>query len=582
MPRTSHTLGRETLPGQESLAAAEEYGHALPPSSPPPTGGGGYENRSQPPYPSAGTHGNSSAYGQQPTGQGHRVGFALDDNPYGGLDGRYTSDNHAYREYGGSRPEGTGTGGQVVWQGPTEEALARQNENENGTDGEYGRERVASLVGSGLGAQRQPTLGPVASTQPNEEPRGQDYEYAQQAEMDRQQRSEQAAWQEQAAQDPTQIQEQQKGAQARHSRELAVGEIMANPYDSPSGGKTQPLNIRRDRERGSSPAAAAYTGATPDLNAQEHEYNYGSEIHGPNQSQIQNQPRQYPSYPPPESPLVDAATAAAITALAPPPSFSNMGRGSPSIGDSGTEGFRTPAESPAMMGSEHVGTFGGASTVGTGLVPDESRNGSTTAGNPAGADGGMPGVPVIALAPETETGTGSGSGTEIPPLSHAQSYSTMRGSSPLPGIPAISDPAARGPSPRPLPLPEPGYVSSVPAPSSPTTSYSPTTTGKISAGAFRKQQPRRSDLAEEPLTPNSVVPGAGSGFGAQGEGSRRLPVPPGPPPQGSAAGWQDEKKALGEEMRKRDSQGNGNGNVDGEGRFEDAPPGYSRGEDSLR
>ena len=137
--------------------------------------------------------------------------------------------------------------------------------------------------------------------------------------------------------------------------------------------------------------------------------------------------------------------------------------------------------------------------------------------------------------------------------------------------------------------PQAGYASSIPppSPSASTAAYSPTG-GKISAGAFRKAQPRRSDLGhgsaggagqEEGAGPNAYgTPGASAGQGPA-EGSRRLPVPPGgaaAPAQPLGQGWADEKKALSEQMQSQQRE------QEQRGAFEDAPPGYSRGEDSLR
>lgn len=517
---------------------------------------------------------------------GNRVGFALDDNPYGGLDGRYGSDNNAYREYGGMRsdhPNGPGpAGNQVVWQGPTEEALARQN----GPDSDYrrnSRDRIATLVGAGQGqAQRGPSLGPVASTTPHDSQRqggegGHDYEYAQQAELDRQNKEERAAWREQAT-SPDRIDQQGQQEPAGpaapsghgHSRELAIGEVMHNPYDGNQASdskvsRTAPLNIRH---RGSSPAVDVH--ANNGAPGSAGDYNYGSEGHG---------------HEPQPSPLIDPGMVAAINALAPPPSFAQMGQGqgpiqrgaSPGIGDSGTEGFRTPAESPAMLHPESIPPVPAAAP--------HSENATHTSAD----------LPIIALAPQFEGEGGDDTSAAYPNRSTNDSAMgqapVSRGNSPLPPVPGIQDPAsaapyARGPSPRPLPEPSTGVAAGAGS-SSP---YSPTgasTGGKISAGAFRKPQPRRSDT--------------------DGEGSRRLPVPPGPPGvAGQGQGWADEKRVLGEQMRQqeREAYSAGGEAVPAGGQFADAeapvdaqgqgqvpmgaPPGYtrenrdSRGEDSLR
>ena len=622
LPSTSHTLGRERLPGQESLAAAEEYGN-VPPAGHAgmPGAGTGYGNSAPPPVGAGGAGAGTGA-------GGHHVNFALDDNPYGGLDGRYGSDNNAYREYGGLRSDAAdgvrpGQGqGQVVWQGPTEEALARQN----GPDSDYrrnSRERVASLVGSGLGhtqgqipASRGPSLGPVAAVGAAAGG-GHDYEYAQQAEMDRQQREERAAWREQATQ-PDRADQQQP--QQQQQRELAVGEVMQNPYDAPTGpppdhlsaSRAAPLNIR---PRGTSPAAA--TSHLPGADARgniDNEYNYGSEGHDQERGADSGNA---------DEPLVTPGLAAAINALAPPPSFSQLGHGRSSPGmdrDSGTEGFRTPAESPAAIPTETVGDHAFPPTA----EPTHAANASGT--GQAGTGGVGVGVPVIALAPQFE-GEGGDDTNNIsvlapgPAPSGGAGYEAIRGTSPLPPVPSIQDPAsahpyARNPSPR--PLPEPGAAGSANTSPVVSTPYSPNavsgagtgsatgTGGKISAGAFRKPQPRRSDTD-------------GS---AAGEGSRRLPVPPGglagaaggaAAPAGLGQGWADEKRALSEQLRRAEqgdaapagpAQGQGQGPGQGyayaqgqgqqgqHGQFADAPadapPGYvrdhrdSRGEDSLR
>lgn len=69
-----------------------------------------------------------------PEGKGktRETAYGLDENPYGG----YVADQDRYREYGGRREDSYGSasgGNQVVWQGPTEEALRAhaQREEEN-------------------------------------------------------------------------------------------------------------------------------------------------------------------------------------------------------------------------------------------------------------------------------------------------------------------------------------------------------------------------------------------------------------------------------------------------------------------
>jgi hypothetical protein len=74
-------------------------------------------------------------------GKNRDTAYGLDENPYGG----YEADQDRYKEFGGQQDSyGTASGGnQVVWQGPTEEALHAhsQREQQQGHDYEYEQQR---------------------------------------------------------------------------------------------------------------------------------------------------------------------------------------------------------------------------------------------------------------------------------------------------------------------------------------------------------------------------------------------------------------------------------------------------------
>ena len=113
----------------QHLSAAEEFGHYPTPSSP---GGGNVPDRRQ--VDQQGPRGGQGGQGGQ---------YSLDAaDPYGGIANPYVGQNSLYGEYGGTRdsryptmggpprderyppvPGPAGEEGQVVWQGPTEEAL---------------------------------------------------------------------------------------------------------------------------------------------------------------------------------------------------------------------------------------------------------------------------------------------------------------------------------------------------------------------------------------------------------------------------------------------------------------------------
>lgn len=132
-------------PHEASIQAAEEFGNYP---------GGDVASPASARFAGQDTQYHQASY----TNKGKGRDYGLDDNPYGGVvvpGASGADENHAYREYGGTRAPSAGTpaaaGGHVFWQGPTDEAL-------HGSGG----------------------AGPAAP-----EPVAHAYEYAQHAEMER-------------------------------------------------------------------------------------------------------------------------------------------------------------------------------------------------------------------------------------------------------------------------------------------------------------------------------------------------------------------------------------------------------------
>lgn len=134
-------------------------------------------------------------------GKNRDTAYGLDENPYGG----YVADHDRYREYGGQRQDSYGAdasgGNQVVWQGPTEEALRAH-------------------------ATRGETYAPE---------RGHDYEYEQQKQLD----ADSAAWRD------TQPHNQHtpNGEQVN-----ADGGPLTNPHEG--GAPWGPLSVKRGQSPG--------------------------------------------------------------------------------------------------------------------------------------------------------------------------------------------------------------------------------------------------------------------------------------------------------------------------------------------
>lgn len=125
--------------------------------------------------------------------------FALDEsNPYGGMSNPYNGGG-GYDEYGGSRANES----QVVWQGPTEDALHFHTQ-----------------------AQTQPQAQPESHSQPqaSASAEGHGYEYEQQQQLDAEREREQAAWREREA--------------VSHVQTPQTIDVPQSPWE--------PLNVRRD------------------------------------------------------------------------------------------------------------------------------------------------------------------------------------------------------------------------------------------------------------------------------------------------------------------------------------------------
>lgn len=138
-------------------------------------------------------------------GKNRDTTYGLDENPYGG----YEADQDRYKEYGGQRMDSYGSAGtagnQVVWQGPTEEALHAhsQREQEKQRDPRYQSEQ------------------------------GHDYEYEQQKQMD----ADSAAWRETPAHNQA---EQSFTPIAEHP----TGDLQSPPATASSW---EPLSVKRDQ-----------------------------------------------------------------------------------------------------------------------------------------------------------------------------------------------------------------------------------------------------------------------------------------------------------------------------------------------
>lgn len=212
-------------------------------------------------------------------GKNRETTYGLDENPYGG----YVADHDRYREYGGDRQESYGSAGggsQVVWQGPTEDALRAHAQREE--------------------EQRQ-----------YQSERGHDYEYEQQRQMD----ADAVAWRE--TQPPVQEEQEQ---------ELGKGndeEHLPNPHAG--GAPWEPLSIKR----GQTPTTDHNTtnGATtpiphfptPPINV-EHQLGAPADIHPPVPAVAAQQypaVQPYPSQAPASDPL-DQQDEGGMDELAPP------------------------------------------------------------------------------------------------------------------------------------------------------------------------------------------------------------------------------------------------------------------------
>lgn len=433
--------GLASLPRQESIAAAEEFGH-FPGGMP-----------ASPPTPGRQAYGTSVP----PPGGGN---YGLDENPYGGIENRFStvgSNGNNYGEYGGVRQSGTvNEKGETLWQGPTEDALKQQN---RGSDGiEYAQARIASMYGhpSTSGRPSPPVRGASASFVPpagSQIPEGEpDYEHQQQAEMDRQNQQEQAAWRDQA------------GPSGSAAPALATPiNTLPNPYgedevtptqdrptESALNAPWQPLNVKRATPEPTS----LYDPPVPAPNEPSSEHNAVSEQSEAHQDDSSN--------------------------LAPPPSIAQLNARAPTPG---TEGFRTPAESPNL---------------------------------------------------------------DAEAFQHSQP--TIASVSQIPSVPLTSPP-----------LPAPAHFAEPARPASPATLVSPISGGKMSAGAFRKAVPRRSETGS--------VLGADEEGSEAGRGARRLPVPPGavgssaapmsPGIGGPVGGWPDEKRSLAQREAFEDAKAEG-------------------------
>lgn len=340
------------------------------------------------------------------------------------------------------------------------------------------------------GRPSPPIRGQSAGPQIAEE--GPDYEHQQQAEMDKQNEQEQAPWREQSDQTPvvaTQHEElpnphdPESATQLGQDRDhpiiggVALGAALSPPW--------QPLNVKRG-------------GGTPEPHS----------LHNAPVPPTTSEPAH--AIPPAADYTQSDYHSEAHSDLIPPPSMAQLHNRAPTPG---TEGFRTPAESPNL----ELGSFQHSAPT----IPDF---------------GGMSTVP--------EATSASPLPIPVPTFARAESYGPAR-----PASPSI---------------------------------VSPTSGGKMSAGAFRKAAPRRSETT-------GTTAGEEEGTGSDvSRGARRLPAPPGgytsgvAGPSGAPAGapagtgvWTDEKRALAQKEAFEDAAGDERG----------APPSYGAApshDESLR
>lgn len=226
--------------------------------------------------------------------------YGLDENPYGGIRNTY---------YGGDE---TDARRQTLWQGPTEDALRQQNRASDGI--EYAQARIASMYGHSNGVSPSVNDKPLASIPTNQQipEEGHDYEHEQQAEMDRQHELEQAAQRDQPDVVPAQdeLPNPHTGVPVGGVYPAeGLGKVLTPPW--------QPLNVKR--------------GATTPEPRQLHDNPVPPFINEPS---VDN------------APLTGHSESHSNTSdLIPPPSMAQLHARAPTPG---TEGFRTPPETPNL------------------------------------------------------------------------------------------------------------------------------------------------------------------------------------------------------------------------------------------